>query len=333
MESPPFESARQLSDELDTIGSQGAPQLKSQPQQTHLPGYPRVTLDDTANLCKFIHQEFNLADLEKMAPRLWLMSMQSSKNISPLHRQKVKGRDIIITEDPRMHLIWYYDRIFLKPLPKYLLSYRFWTKYLLATTSPLGDKRESIRRVALGYLRTYFYLIRYESDFRIATDDKLQLVPKNISWGEFCDFSSSFDRIQDHEVALRYAFGEIRLSRLNFYTKLFLRGSNFQRLEGQYGTYFARFYGPIFFTFGIFSVLLNAMQVGLAVDQLRAKDQWVSFWLACRWFSIICLVVVVGLSLWLASLFAFKFVREWRQALGDRWKKRASSTRPASTRP
>src|SRR5579862_755325 len=169
MEKPPFEFAMQLNNEWDAIGP---PQIKSQTQRTHLPGHPRVAIDDTAKLCKFLHQEFNLVDLERMAPRLWLMSMQSSKNISPLHRQKVKGRDIIITEEPRLHLIWYYDRIFLKPLPKYLLSHRFWTEYLLATTSPLGDERETIRRAALGYLRTYFYLIRYESDFRVATDEK-----------------------------------------------------------------------------------------------------------------------------------------------------------------
>jgi hypothetical protein len=247
--------------------------------------------------------------------------MQSSTNISPLHRQKVKGRDIILTEDPRLHLIWYYDRIFLKPLPQYLLSNAFWLKYLLATSSPLGDDRETIRRAALGYLRTYFYLIRHESDFCIAKDKRLRLVPEKVSWEQFCDFSSAFDSIQDREVSLRYSYGEIRLSRLNLYSKLFLRKRHFQRMHAQYGAYFALFYGPILFVFGIFSVLLSAMQVEIAVEQLLVMDHWISFWLVCRWFSIVCLLLVVGLSFYLASLFLFKFAREWIYAFGDRRKK------------
>ncbi|KAF2462923.1 uncharacterized protein BDR25DRAFT_308060 [Lindgomyces ingoldianus] len=59
-----------------------------------------------------------------MAPRLWIM------NINPLHRQRVKGREIVLTEEPRLHLVWIHDRIFAKPLPRYLLSQTFWKMFL-----------------------------------------------------------------------------------------------------------------------------------------------------------------------------------------------------------
>ena len=58
------------------------------------------------------------------------MSTQSSANINALHRQRVKGRHIIITEEVRLHLVWIHDRIFVKPLPKYLLSHVFWEWFL-----------------------------------------------------------------------------------------------------------------------------------------------------------------------------------------------------------
>jgi hypothetical protein len=43
----------------------------------------------------------------------------------------MKRREIVVTEDPRLHLVWIYDRVFIKPLPKYLLSHDFWQIYLL----------------------------------------------------------------------------------------------------------------------------------------------------------------------------------------------------------
>lgn len=58
------------------------------------------------------------------------MSTQSSSDVSSLHQQKVKWRKIIVTEDPRLHLIWKYDRMFIRPLPRYLLSYTFWSEHM-----------------------------------------------------------------------------------------------------------------------------------------------------------------------------------------------------------
>ncbi|KAH6980614.1 hypothetical protein BKA56DRAFT_585781 [Ilyonectria sp. MPI-CAGE-AT-0026] len=58
------------------------------------------------------------------------MLKQDSGNISPLYWQLVKRRTIIVTEDPKLHLVWIHDRIFIKPLPRYITSYAFWRDYL-----------------------------------------------------------------------------------------------------------------------------------------------------------------------------------------------------------
>ena len=77
--------------------------IASQASATLL-GHPHVDLQIVARLRSFVYRDLWAADLERMAPHLWVMSTQSSSNIRPLHHQKVKGRDIILAEDPRLHL-------------------------------------------------------------------------------------------------------------------------------------------------------------------------------------------------------------------------------------
>src|SRR5450432_3090044 len=82
-----------------------------------LPGQPRISFDDPDRLTQFLLEDLSIPLLEKMAPWLWMLSTQSSDNISPLQHQRVKGREIVITENPQLHLVWFYNRIYLKPIP------------------------------------------------------------------------------------------------------------------------------------------------------------------------------------------------------------------------
>lgn len=298
-----------------------------------LPGYPRISLQDAAQLRSFLDRELWAVDLERMAPHLWMMSTQSSTNISPLHQQRVKGREIVITEDPRLHLVWIYDRIFIKPLPRYLLSHVFWSEYLSTEQSiQQGRTQEEqktyarIRMSALGILRTYYYLIQHESDFHIACNET-RLLPSNISWTEFCRFSQSFPSISDDAVSERYRYGELRLTRLNLYAKLVLGKFQYERVQGQYGAFFARFYGPLLFVFGIISLVLSAMQVELGVETLLTNTQWQAFWYTCRWFVIVTLVGMGLLALTLILLLMGMIVDEWVFALKKRYEGRHSRRR------
>ncbi len=300
-----------------------------------LPGHPRVPLQDALRLRSFLYRELWAVDLERMAPHLWIMSTQSSSNVSPLHQQKVKGREIIVTEDPRLHLVWIYDRVFIKPLPRYLLSYTFWSEYMSNEKSLLwGSTQEEqetcsmIRMSALGFLRTYYYLIQHESDFEIARNET-RLLPSDITWTEFCAFSKGFLDVSDDAVSERYHYGEIRLTRLNLYAKLIIGKFHYERVHGQYGAFFARFYGPLLFIFGILAIILSAMQVELGVEALT-NAQWQSFWYACRWFVIIALACTAFLVLGLVSLLVGMIVDEWVFALRRRYKKGASRRRHQS---
>lgn len=299
----------------------------SQPSDSlTLPGHPRVPLHDAVRLRDFLHRELWAVDLERMAPYLWIMSTQSSSNISPLHHQKVKGRKIIVTEDPRLHLVWIYDQVFVKPLPKYLLSYNFWSDTMSSERSILwGSTREEqqtysrLRMSAMGFLRTYYFLIQHESDFEIAQNEA-RLLPSDITWTDFCAFSKDFLHINDDTVSARYHYGELRLTRLNLYAKISIGKFQYERVHGQYGAFFARFYGPILFVFGILSVILNAMQVELGVETLT-DDQWQFFWDTSRWFVIVTLAWIALLVLGLVSLLVGMIVNEWVFALRKRYKK------------
>ncbi|RKK95340.1 hypothetical protein BFJ68_g14838 [Fusarium oxysporum] len=296
---PPFALEHQLTRELD------------EPAR-HVPGHPCVPLEDRSKVWDLLTSEFCSDDLDRVANRLWWMSKQDSGNISPLHRQLVKRRTIVVTEDPKLHLVWIYDRIFIKPLPRYITSYAFWRDYLCTEAGSGGLER--IRRAALGYLRTYYHLVKHESDLRIAQDPSLCLVPPDITWKQFCDFTSSLGDIADRDVSLRYAHGEIRLTRLNLYAPLFLGKSHFQRVEHQYGTYFARFYGPTLFVIGIASVVLSGLQVVVSVGE-DGGGGWTG---AALWVGVTAIVTSCILLLTLGLLLVYKVANEWKFAIRDR---------------
>jgi hypothetical protein len=282
-------------------------------------GYPQISLDDTTELWYFIQKDICAPTLEALSPRLWWMSKQSSAHIWPLHYQAIKLRNIVVSGNPELHLVWYYDRIFIKPLPKYLLSLDFWDSYLKSQPPLSGPEHEIIKYSALGLLRSYRYLVQHESDFCIAQEK--HLIPSTATWESFSLFLLDLRWINDKDVTCRYTFGEIRLSRLNFYIKFILWRSTFHKIDGQYGAYFARFYGPFLFIFGILSVFLSALQVGMAVESVTSNICY-RFWSFARWTSIIVTVVIALIACSLLIILIIKISAEWYFAFSDRKRRR-----------
>ncbi|KAH8171329.1 subtilisin-like serine protease [Sarocladium implicatum] len=277
-----------------------------------LPGYPHISKGNSQRLWCFLRSEFHSDDLAQIADKLRCMAKQDSSSISPLHRQLVKRRTIFVTEDPRLHLVWICDRIFIKPLPRYILSYDFWRDDLD------GKEKADLRRDILGYLRTYIHLVCYESDFRIAQDDKLQLLPKNITWEQWCRFREDLACITDDDVCMRYHYGELRLTRLNFYAPFFLGKTHFQRVDYQYGEYFAQFYAPVLFVLAVVSVVLSSLQVTVEVEDVLSAKSRRAMSAFAMWFSVAMMTACWLLLIGLLGLFVYKVAKEWRIALRDR---------------
>ncbi|KAL8718381.1 MAG: hypothetical protein Q9225_004473 [Loekoesia sp. 1 TL-2023] len=300
--------------------SQASNSHANSPSVKTVPGHPLLVWDDRRGVTSMLEPELLTPELDKMSPYLWMMATQSSANINALHRQIVKGRKIVITEDPRLHLIWLQDRIHIKPLPKCLLSHAFWSDVLLSPPPKSGPRQPDLVKAALGYLRSYRYLIRHESDLHIAQREDLRLVPKEVTWEQISRFLGDLGSIRDDAVSPRYAFGELRLSRLNFYGKFILRRFHYERLHVQYGSYFGQFYGPLLFVFGLFALALQAMQVELAVEQLSSATI-INLQELGRVLALMALAWLALLTLALLLLFLYLFVDEWQYAIRDRLRK------------
>ena len=88
-----------------------------------------------------------------------------------------------------------------------------------------------LRILALGFLRTYYYLIQHESDFEIARSE-IRLLSFDITWTEFYTFFKDFSDIGDNNVSERYHYKELRLIRLNLYAKLIIGKFQYERVHG-----------------------------------------------------------------------------------------------------
>jgi hypothetical protein len=155
--------------------------------------------------------------LDKHAWALWLLAKNFSFQISSLSDQIAQGRQIIITENPELHLANTSDCVFIKPIPKYLLSYEFWERDLCSN--------KSIAYAAQGFLRSYLYLIPYKSDFILAKE--WRLLPENINYTMFVHFISQIQGVHDGQVSPRHMYGELWAT--GFWSMLFSYKSGRQR--------------------------------------------------------------------------------------------------------
>lgn len=281
--------------------------VAADPRKSYLPGHPLTSLADYNALLSFVEKDLLTPSLDQICQWLWLLATPKSTHVVALHAQIVRGRRIVITEDPEMHLVWVSDRVFVKPLPAYLLSHAFWSCYLTSASSDKAaapaaatahdeqrrKRQRALEATALGYVRTYVHLIHHESDFRIAQREAL--IPAHITLESWADFIRGFAAIDDHEVCGRYHYGDLRLTRLNFWAKPLLRRWHFRKTTWQYMDYFARYFAPLLFLFAMWSLVLGSMQVGL-----QARPNWTVFGDWSAWFSVatlVCVLVVVAFFL------------------------------------
>ena len=271
----------------------------------NVPGHVLLPVDDYPATVAFLRRELLHDRLNSIAPIFWLVATQQSSNISPLHHQYVRGRQVVITEDPGLHLLWYGDKVYIKPLPPYLTNHAFWKQYLSGKDPASLD----LRKAALGYVRSYFYLIQHRSDFDIAVEKRLI---HTTDFGDLLYFLQSFRDINDHDVTPRYRYGQLRLSRLNFYYRFCRFRLFYHEVNWHYGTFISQVVAPFVFVFAVASVALAAMQVVLAVEQLGTgtTTSWNAFISVARWFSVVCLFLALGCIVIIPPVLSFFLFRE-----------------------
>ena len=278
------------------------------PKDSCVPGQPLLPLSGETEILEFLGDDLCHDDLNKLYPIFWLLATQRSNHISPLHEQIVRGREIVITEDPGLHLLWYHDRVFIKPLPPYLTSHAFWKEFLCREDS----KSAELRRAALGYVRSYFHLIKSQSDIDVAKEKKLINVGEDLDDKALLRFLHSFKSVSDHDVTPRYLYGELRLSRINLYIKFYERRLHYRQMQWENRDYLSSFVTPFAFVFALVSAALSAMQVVLAA-QPPSGDQahrWQSFTSVSQWSAVVFLLLIATCTLIFPGVMGGLLLRE-----------------------
>jgi hypothetical protein len=112
-------------------------------------------------------------------------------------------------------------------------------------------------------MRTYAYLIKFEIDFRKAQSTELGLIPTGdkdpITYERFAAFISPFAELDDDRVGPRYHYGEMRLTRLNWFARFLLGRLTYHHIHAQWNDYLGRFLAPFLTVFILLSTALSAM--------------------------------------------------------------------------
>ncbi|KAI1767446.1 hypothetical protein GGR53DRAFT_518392 [Hypoxylon sp. FL1150] len=251
----------------------------------------------------FLARELVVDRLNNIQDWLWICGRPMPPRPLRCNHQILISRDITITENPELHLVWSKNRIFLKPIPLYLLDPDFWAAHI-APDRKLAD-------CARGFLFSYTALISYESDFRMAKDSGL--LPAVVTWEAWKDLVREI--LQNHcyaSINPRYWYGELRLSRLNTIYRLrkgfLLRGYSKVAAHTVYVDLLRDNFAALAAILGYVVIVLTAMQVGLGVDRLQEDEAFQNASYGFTVFSIIA-PLVAGMGIIMAVL--PMFISNW----------------------
>ncbi|KAJ6263871.1 hypothetical protein Dda_0008 [Drechslerella dactyloides] len=288
----------------------GKPQFDKLVNQRYLPASYRTKRDlilvPSFDDFEFLQRELLVKRLDDIRNHLWLVGRPMPPR--PLHYQLVLSRSIVVTEAMDLHLVWSGPRIFVKPIPSYLLDSDFWATHLAcsgAMEHGQREAREDLAKSARGFLFTYTALISYESDFRIA--QQLGLLPEGMTWDNWREFTRQF--LRDFRFSLvnpRFWYGELRLSRLNSIYRwrkgLLWRGYSKVSSHTSYGDLLRDNFHLLAAILGYVVIVLTAMQVGLATEQLQAN---VPFQNVSYGISVLAMIapLIIGVAIFGVVLF------------------------------
>ena len=166
-----------------------------------------LRLEHRDEVHRFLSAFFDLSRFDAIRKILWLIAVNGAPR--SLYYQKFLRREIVIAEELDLHLVWAKSRIFVKPLPDFLLNYEFWESHI----SP----EPRLRRAACGLLYSYCGLIRFGHDFQVAQESRL--INANLDYRAWTEFARTvLPNLNPHDPDImdtRFQYGELRLHRLD----------------------------------------------------------------------------------------------------------------------
>jgi hypothetical protein len=245
-----------------------------------------------------------MKDLNNVHGALWIVG--SLGNINPLHHQKVLLRQIIPSESPRLHLLWFGRTIYIKPLPTYLLNTKYYEEIIC--------KDFDLYALIVGFLLSYISLIQTPVDLEIAKET--YLIPKDVSWQSWAIFREAvLTNTKNAHVDKRYQYGELRLARLDLIWRCTGRGLTYFTVHREYGTYFNQYFGLLVTAFVFVTAILTAMQIAVTVT--GAPKEVIT---VCYRFSVAVMIGACVCFAYIAIVFLAMFLYNTVIARIAHWK-------------
>ena len=272
------------------------PDPTSKGRSLKLPGHHHIALTE---LSTYLAKNLDVSRLSNIFPFLWFAGRPG--HIRALHCHRMIERSIIVAEQTDLHLVWYNQKIYVKPLPPFLLCYDFYSRHICP--SPFYAD-------ACGLLQTYVKLIQYESDHRIAVE--LGLLPEGISWAQWSAFAI---QVKPAVVSKRYEYGELRLYRLNLIYRFCLGHwvFGYYLQHTNFNSFFGRNFAWPLVAFAYVTTVLNAIQVILATGRQDVAAEKTFYGV-----GIAVVVAILGTFGLVAVFFVILLLYNLRKALRGR---------------
>lgn len=225
---------------------------------------------------------------------LWLIAVHGAPR--SLYYQKFLRREIVIAEELDLHLVWAKSRIFIKPLPDFLLNYNFWEAHISC--------EPQLHRAACGLLYSYCGLIRFSHDLQVAQE--CRLINANLDYRAWAEFARTILPIlnpKDHNIMdTRFQYGELRVNRLDtIYRYSPYKCSISSAIQGfphalteSYVPYMDQ-YNNVVSAFGVIVIVLSAFNLSLSSRQNNQDPrlQHAAYGFAV-FAMILCAVIIVA---------------------------------------
>ncbi len=241
-------------------------------------------------LCAFL----DISRFNSIRKMLWLIGVPGAPR--SLYYQKLLRREIVIAEQLDLHLVWAKSRIFIKPLPDFLLNYEFWENHISC--------EPQLHRAACGLLYSYCGLIRFGHDLQLAQEN--HLINENLDYRAWTEFTRTILSILDHNdfdtMEKRFRYGELRLNRLDviyryspqeFSVSSMLQGFP-HALTESYVPYMDQYNNAVS-AFGVIVIILSAFNLSLSAHSKSPDPDLQQAAYGFAVFAMILCALVTGL--------------------------------------
>ncbi|KAL9101748.1 MAG: hypothetical protein Q9163_003024 [Psora crenata] len=274
-------------------------------------GFKEISRKEPVGLKGWLSKELDVSRLNEIQNHLWLAGLE--RPARQIHEQILMGREVVITEKADIHLTWHGSKIYMKPLPEFLLCQEMWEDFLCRDPQLFAN--------ALGFLWSYVCSIRTKTDLDIG--HRKGLVPGDVLWVQWTSLCRAIVRNIDHDlVNPRYRHGELRVYRLNWIYRIcsrtrgpgtLLRGYMF--IYGDYATFFQRNTAALVGALLYIAVVLSAMQVGLNTSELNGSKAFQRASFVFSIFSILAPLIVISI---VALIMLLAFILNFRYSISER---------------